>query len=111
MPQVKSPPKETFVRVVIRKAPITIVLIVVSTMSQSIRVDLGQYPKGEDGRDSELVSQAQLKTPYYVMRQNPGDEVQANSNSSYGSHKRPNVEAVVAFLNRQFLVVMQGAAV
>ena len=111
MPQVKSLPKETFVMAVIRKAPITIVLIAVSTMNQLIRVDLRQYPKGKDGRYSELVSQAQLKTPYHVMRQNPGDKVQANSNSSYSNHERLNVEAVVTFLNRQFLVVMQGAAV
>ena len=96
---------------VIRKTPITIVLAYVSMLIESIGDIIEQYPKSEDGCDGDFVSQTQPHAPHHTMGRDPGDEVQANSDSSHSDHERLNIGAVVTFLYGQFPTVMQGLAV
>lgn len=75
MPYVKSPLRDMSVMAVTRKAPITIVLASVSIIPESAGHITEQYPKSEDGRDGDFVSQTQPHAPHHTMGSYPGDEV------------------------------------
>jgi hypothetical protein len=57
-------------------------------MIHMVNLMIKQYPKDEDGRNGEPVSHTQLQPPHDVMRHNPGDKIQGNSDSGHGDQKK-----------------------
>lgn len=70
-----------------------------------------QEPEGEDARDGELVSHAQVQAPYDQVWWKPCHDVQANSESGHCDYGRLETEAMESVLHRNFLVMIQGPTV